>query len=293
MTWLYLSILVAFIWAVVNVIDKIIVSRLFVNPKLPVVAAGIVEVIVGIILVAFVHVIFSPAHLLVASLGGSLYMVANIFYFYAMRHEEASRVVPLLALGQIWVPIAAAIFLGEIFGTSIYIGIGVIVIGSFLIMWKPGSSRSFSWIATLLMVLSTLGYAGYTLTVGYLVQFYPFWAVAGYGMLGGIFVTIPLIVYEWSNIWRTGLKAWSIMIISNVIDIFALAAFVGAAAVGFIALINSVVASQYVFLFIFSLVLSRWFPRALKEDLKFFYIFLKLFAILLIVAGVAAIALLT
>ena len=149
MTWLYLSILAAFLWSTVNVVYKIIVSRLVSNPRIPVLVNAFVKMTIGAVIVLVTRVSLTPWQLTVAVGGGAAYLVGSLFYFQAMQREEASRVVPVFALWIIWAVIAAAIFFQEIFSVDIYLGILAIILGSFLVLWRPNSGLLFAGKAAL------------------------------------------------------------------------------------------------------------------------------------------------
>jgi len=66
--------------------------------------------------------------------------------------------------------------------------------------------------------------------------------------------------------------------------------FTAALAFGPVALVSAVNAVHYVFIFLWALILSIWFPRILKEEISRTSVLLKAFSIVLIVVGVVVIS---
>lgn len=132
--WAIFSILAAICWAIVNIVDKYILTKWVRQPIIPVIILGVV----GLIASAIVYFIYGFSYLsyfniLLALVAGIFYILMSIFYFKAVKIEEVSRVSPLFYLSPLFILIFAAIFLGEIFTPLKYLGISLLTVGAILI----------------------------------------------------------------------------------------------------------------------------------------------------------------
>jgi len=68
-----------------------------------------------------------PLGFLIAAM--CIYAAASLLWVWVLRSEELGRVYPLMALAFVFVPVASLLVFGERFGTSYFIGLGLIVAG--------------------------------------------------------------------------------------------------------------------------------------------------------------------
>ncbi len=134
MTWVYLMLLATFLWAVSNVIDKILSTNYLRKPIALTATFGIPGLLISFILFLFVGIPTIPLmNLLAAFLAGVFLMLGIISYLKSLSIEEASRVVPLWHLSPLFTLILAMIFLNEILTAMKYYAFASILIGGFLI----------------------------------------------------------------------------------------------------------------------------------------------------------------
>jgi uncharacterized membrane protein len=278
----------ALVWSVVNIIDKAILTNYIKKPIIPVIVLGVVSAIFGvaIILVDFTQI--SVFLMFLCFIIGALYIIGSLFYFMAMKREEASRVVPLFAMSVIWVTILAAIFLGESFGVITYIGILIIIVGVVLISIKR--NYKFSKKAFILMLLSTLIFSIYNVLSAYAIDEADFWAVFAYSRLTSVVFIIPLFIFFYGDfkeiIKKHKSKGIGLSIGSESMNMAGVLLYFAALSLGFATLVEAVASLQYVFVFLIALLISIWFPKIIKEELRGSTILIKILAILLIVGGV-------
>ena len=133
MSWILFSILAALTWAVVNTVDKYILTKWVRNPIVPVMILGVVGLIASILVYIFHGFYYlSIQNIVLALIVGVLFVLICFFYFKAVKLEEVSRVIPLFYLSPLFVLIFAAISLGEIFTPIKYLGIFEVEAGIFL-----------------------------------------------------------------------------------------------------------------------------------------------------------------
>ncbi|MBU0598115.1 DMT family transporter [Patescibacteria group bacterium] len=285
-----LALAAGFIWSGVNVIDKAIVSKYIRNPIFIIVVFSFVSLAVGLIMAPFISWDLSGTAWVWMIIGSVGYVLGNLFYFYALKIEEASRVVPLFALSTVFLVIMSAIFLGELFGFQTYFGIAVIVLGSIIISARSGFSQILRSKALWLMIVSSFGFAVAYIIIKYLLDAYDYWQVFGIQrLLVGIIglLSVPLFFKEIREVYQQ-IKKWHMALssFSEILNLFGNFIFTVAMAFWFVALVESVSAVQYVFIFFWALIISRFRPSLFAEEVNKKVIFQKIISIALIVLGI-------
>src|SRR3989344_5712481 len=134
MLWVFLALMSTFIWALANIIDKVLRTK-FLKSSLALTAAfGIISFIFSFILFLFIGVPLLPFwHGFSAFMSGIVLTIGLIFYLKALAIEEASRVIPLWHLSPIFTLILAVVFLNEVLTPMRYAAFASILFGGFLI----------------------------------------------------------------------------------------------------------------------------------------------------------------
>jgi len=235
-----LAIVAGFIWSWVNVIDKTVVGKYIRHPIFMILIFSVVSLIIGLITVPFLSGGFSGTGWTWLIIGSIAYTLGNLLYFYALKVEEASRVVPLFALSTVFVVGMAAVFLGEIFNLQTYIGIVVIIIGSLAITARRNiayffKSRGWQRVITCLL---------------------------------GIFV-LMIFLKETKQVYvRTRFRHMVLSGLAEVSNTIAALIFLIAIALWYISLVETVVSVQYVFIFLWALLISRFKPSLFAEEVN-------------------------
>jgi len=290
MLWVLLSVVAALIWAVVVVVDKYVLEKWVKNPTIPVLIAGIVGLIASIV-IYLLHgfMPLSYSNITLAFFAGILVIATNVLYFEAAKIEEISRVAPLFYLGPLFILILGAIFLGEIFEPIKYLGILLLVVGAMTI-----SIKSFKKIritkAFLLMTFSSLTMSILAIITKYLLNFADFWTIFAYIRIGTIFVLIPIFYFNYldfiSTVKEHGKKVFSIIFLNQSLAVTAIILTTAAIAIGYVTLVNVLVSIQAFFILLFTVILSIFFPKILKEKTEKSIIITKFIAIVLMFAGI-------
>lgn len=137
--WAVLSVLYAFSMAMVNMMDKFVLSRWRLKPIVLLLILGLTGLVPAPVILAVRG--FSPLSwkiILTAGAAGLFYVLMSALYFLAARSEEISRVVPLFYLSPLFVSVLAWVFLGERLGVGEYAGILLLMAGAILINSRPG-----------------------------------------------------------------------------------------------------------------------------------------------------------
>jgi transporter family protein len=192
MSWIAYTIIATFFMAIVNIVDKYLLSKLVAKPVVPVMILGLVGAISAVVIFAIRGLTYlSPAHLLLAFICGILYIFMVFFYFKAVKIEDISRIIPLYYLSPIYILLIAGMFLGERFTASKYFGILLIVSMAIIISTKDirafHISKAFWYI-----VISSMSVAIVQVITKYLLNTNEFWTVFAYIRLSAFIVLIPI-----------------------------------------------------------------------------------------------------
>lgn len=293
MTWITLTLASALLWAVVNLIDKYVLTRWVQNPVLPVIVQGTVGVTVGLALLLTPGATRLPLPYLPLALGvGGLEMLVGLLYFRAARLEEISRVVPLFYLTPLFVSIWAAVFLGEVFPSLQYFGVIALVAGAMLISAKRTARLRFSP-ALGLMVLASLVLSVNAVITKFLVNAVDFRTVFATTRVGHLILLLPLLFGHTpdlvATVKRHGQRVVGVIAAGAGLNLLAVLLITQAYAIGYATFISALVSVQQVFVFLFALALTLISPHLLGEEITRAALVRKLTAILLMIIGGAII----
>ena len=139
--WLF-SLLVPLLLAVSNVIDNYVLQARLRDPiSYDIISAWfIIPVAVGVFLAWKVS--FSFEAWFVGTAIGFAFAFLFVLYNYAMMKEQGTSVVSLMYTSPLFVAILAFVFLGEELSTTNYIGILVLILSAFLVLYKRIDSKN-------------------------------------------------------------------------------------------------------------------------------------------------------
>ncbi len=308
MLWLITAVSAYLILAVVFLIDKYLLSGRIPDPKIYCFYVGILNSL-AVFLIFFVDFYIPSFYLILLSLlSGSFFVFALFWLYKALSIFEASRVIPtiggllpLFSFGLVYVFSLSK----ETLSFIEIIAFLFLVAGSVLISYKKTKislkSFLFSALSAFLLSLSFV-LSKYVYLEG------PFWpSFIWIKMGGGVFVLIFLLFSKkvreevLNKLKRSGrkkapkLKKTTTIFVSNqvlggaanILQNYSI--FLAPTAI-YVSLINALQGTQYLFLFLFALIISLKFPHILKEDISRKVIFQKLFAIFLIGIGIGLLA---
>lgn len=293
MLWAILAILVAFIWAVLNITDKFIITKWVREPFAPLIIFSIVGLISGIIIYIFQGFSYlSYFNIFLTVLSGTILVLTMWLYFKALKIEEVSRVIPMFYFSPLFTLILAALFLGEIFTPVKYLGILLVVFGSIFL-----SSGNVSKIrvnkAFWLMILCTATVALNSVITKYLLNFADYWTVFGYGRFGAFLASIPIIYLYMpdliSSVKKHGKKVIGVITIDGTVNIISNLIFTIAISIGFVTLVNALTSLSSFFVLLIATLLTILYPNLIKERLSKKMFLTKLVIITLMFFGIVLI----
>lgn len=293
MSWVLFAILSGFSRAIVNTLDKYVLTKYVKKPIIPTMVLGIIGLIAAIAIFTLNGFTkLSAINTILAFIAGIIYILAFLFYFKAVKIEEISRVVPLFRLVPLFTMFLAAIFLEEIFTPLKYLGIILTITGAVLISSKSITKISLGK-AFWLMILASFLLSSNGVITKYLLSFADFWTIFAYIRIGAIIALIPILYYSLSDLIdvakKHSSKAIGLLSFGATLNLIATLLMIIAMDLGTATLANALSCVQPFFVLLFTIVLSIFFPKIIKENIDKSTILLKLFAIVLMFVGVVLI----
>ncbi|MBN1645534.1 DMT family transporter [Candidatus Woesearchaeota archaeon] len=288
MNWVLLSLLAAFIWAFVNIIDKFVVSKLVKQPLIP----AIISAVLGLFATGAIFVIrgfepLSALHIFIGIVGGCFYGLMIYFYFKAVSLQDISNAIALMYLAPLYILILSAIFLGEMFTPIKYFGIFLLVCGAVLISFKRPVRISFDkgfWF----MICAGVCVAFYSILKKYLLGYADYWTVFSWQRIGAFLIFIPTaIIYipRLLKVKKKNLKPIAFMSFAEVLNLTAVFIETVAVAIGSVTLVNALGSFQPLFVLLLAILVSIFMPKILKEELDRKVLSIKLLAVVMIIVG--------
>jgi len=288
MLWAVLSIAVAVIYAIGVFVDKVVMEKWIKHPMIPVLFLSLVGLLASVVIFfAKGFAGLSVINTFLALLSGALVIGMGYFYFKAIQIEEASRVAPLFSLAPLFVLVLAAIFLGEVLTFARYVGIALLVAGAIAISTRSIKIKLNKAFGFMMLTLS-FGTVSIVL-VKYLLDFASYWDIFAYMRVGlflatvpSFFIYVPKLVIA---VRKHGKMILAPLTLSPLIVLTATILQMVAIALASVTLVVSLTATQPFFVLVFSIVLSIFFPRILKEKITRPIVIQKALAIILLFIG--------
>jgi uncharacterized membrane protein len=294
--WIFYSLLSAFLMAVVNLIDKFVLTQWVRKPVVPLLVLGLIGLFPALV-VLFVQGFPPPAPglLLPSFLAGASFVLMSFFYFSAAQAEDISRVVPLFYLSPLFVSALAAAFLGEVFPAKKYAGVILLVAGAVLMNVKRNSSlRGRPGRAFRQMILAALFLAAYTVLTKRALAASDFWIVFAWTRLSMLAVLIPFYFREGRElraaVRERGLKVAGLLTFNETLAMASTLFITIALSSGFATLVTTLSSVQPFFVLVLAVFMSIFFPKFLREETNRSVLALKLAAISLMFSGAALVA---
>lgn len=297
MNWLYIGLIAYFLNAISFVIAKIMLTDLIPNPWVYTFFVSFLGIIVAVLL-PFSFFAPSLAVVLAALASGITYTFALLVFYKLLYKEEASQVVPLTGgMTPIFVFAMAFFALGELLSTNQIIGFILIVVGGFIVSHEESLKERVAHMGVKLFwgaVLSAVLFAASQVLVKFVFNndtFINGFMWRGFGaVLGASLLLIPRKPRKaiFGSFKPSNVKTGFIFVAGQVAAALSFVLVNYAFSLGPVSLVNALSGIQYAFLFGFIVFLSKKYPKLLKEPLKPGIVRQKIWSIVLITAGVAA-----
>jgi drug/metabolite transporter (DMT)-like permease len=294
MTWLVIAILAYLIFALVSLGDRFLLLGAP-EPKTYTFYVGLLGII-SVVLIPFVGFSVPPLGMLLFCFFAALNYILFLYLMYsAIEKYEVSRIIP--AVGAL-VPLISFLIIFLLSGVFSPLGIkGIIsflllVVGSVIV--NADYSKAFSLkslkICFTIALFASLGF----IFSKYAFMHIPFWTAfiwtRIFTFVIALFFILSLAVRkEIFGKKKSFTKKETILFVG--VQIFGALAFVlqnwaiALAGFAYLPIVNALQGVQYLFLFIFALLIALKVPKAIKEDLSKKAIFQKILAMAIMVVG--------
>ncbi len=297
MNWFFIALLTPVLHAAANHIDKHLISKYFRNATV----GSLVIFTSFFALIALPFIFFINPHVVAIHVSKAVLLVLNgiltlsylIFYFYALAEDETSLVAPFFELTPVFGFIFGFFVLGEVLHKSqILAGLLIIAGATILSLDFSGPRLKVKRKLAYLMTASSFLYAltgvifkFFALTEGFTTSL--FWGLIGQGILGFLLYALvssyrtsfhSVIKENSGAILGLNLLNGLLVLLGDIIFYFAL--LLAPAAI-----VLAVNGTQPLFVFLFGVILTLFFPSFGKESLDKKALVQKLLGIGTVVIG--------
>lgn len=290
---IFFSILSPAIFAVNNYIEKFLLEKHNISPVVMTVYSGLFAIIVGVIILFLTG--FYPIDtksLLIILFSGFLTIIYVLPYYKALSLDETSYVIPLFQFYPIFVLALSFIFLNETFSVIQYIGCIIIIFAGFLLSIEELNREIFKLRKSFYyMILSSFLFSGAQVLYKLGVEEIPFWSTLPYEGFGMAIGAICVLLYKKNfSIFINETKSFKkgvfgVLAINDFM--YVLARYTGYFALSLmsVGLVSILAGFQSVFVLVFGIILSLWFPYILKEVINKKVLLQKVISIFLMFVG--------
>lgn len=293
MNWVVLALVSALMFAIVNILDKFVLSNEEKDPLVAVVISGLVATIFFSFISIFLgKTSFEPKFIVLGLLSGILYSLGNVVYYHAMSKVQVSKFVPLLTIRPLFVLVIAVLFLGEVASFINYIGIFLMVLGVFFTAGRKNLKEFKLQSVLFLAVASAFIFAIRDIAIKYVsllidLSSFLIWVGLGSGLIALlVFVVHHPIIRK--KIEEEGIKHLTLINAMGVLGIFF---FFLALSNGPVTLVVALVQIKPLFVLFLTSILSVYDPKKLHETMNRSSLFQKLISVAFMVTGAILIVL--
>lgn len=300
MIWFLITIIAYFLYALVAVIDKYLISKRLPQPAVYAFFVGILGIL-AIFLIPFGFHLPSFPILLLSFIAGLSFTFALFYLFNALKFEETTKIIPFMGgLQPIFIFILSFVFLKEKLANTQLTAFVFLVLGTIFITFDFHSKKFLKEKGVLCAFVSTFLFAlSYFLTKA-VYQKHPFISSFVWIRLGSFFGALSFLIsgkirQKLINTIRprVGRRRGTSFIFFFGQACGALSFFLinYAIKLNSVSLVNALQATQYIFLLIMTIIISKNFPQVLEEKSTFENLRRKVIAIIFIGLGLWLIAL--
>ena len=158
MLWILIALLNPLLHSWSNIIDNVLVNRIFKNPLNLVVFSAAMNIVFLPLLFLFQIPVLPTLNTLPIFILLGLLDIAYVYpYYKALQHDDTSVVSGLFSLGKVFVPLFAFIIVGEVLSINQYLGFILIILSSSLMTLnfkKLKMGKSFIYMVAVSVILS-------------------------------------------------------------------------------------------------------------------------------------------
>jgi len=302
MHWFFIALVGPILYAAANHTDKYLISKYLKNGEVgSLIIFSSIFAIFALPIILFISPDIFKINLyegIILAITGALVVVGILCYFYALRKEETSVVVPLYQTIPIFGFILGYFILGETISTRQIVASLIIVVGGLILAFEISvGGLKFKKEIVFLMLIASFFYALegvifklIAINNGFWVS--TFWGLVGKVILGfGFLFFVPAYRRQFFSVIKEN-KAGVIALnsINEVLVIVADAVTLYATLLAPVVLVLLVNSFQPLFIIIFGVLLTLFWPKIAQESLLKKHIIQKILGIGLITVGAYFIA---
>jgi len=302
MNWLLIAIIAHFLFALVFIVDKFLLSKTVLQPRAYAFYVGILGIF-ALLLIPFGFTLLPAGQIAASLISGVLFVLAILFFYKLIQLGEISRITPIVGGAvPIFTLILTYSFLGERLTGYQLIAFFLLVFGGVIMLWprkdkinSPIGKASLTKKLTL-AIIAALFFAGSFVLTKFIFTEQPFINGFIWIRLGGFLGAWLLFFWPGSRqiIFKTNktikIKSAGLLISNKILSALAFILLNYAIFLGSVTLVNSLQGIQYAFLLIITFFLSKKFPQILKEQISRGVVTQKITAILFIILGLSILA---
>lgn len=284
--WVLFTIISAFIYSIVSLVDKIAVSKEMRDPIFATTIFGIIMFLVFGTIGFFVDVRMPYPILVIILLAGILSWFGAYLYYKVLVKEDVSKFASILSVSPIFVMILAYFLLGEVFGPLKYFGIFLIVVGAAVISLKEFRFKLGLKVSLLLISLAILLFALGNIAVKFSTLHVSIWPIMFWiGIAEGIVSLLAFMIHHPHIRGKVKEKGVNHLILANVLTVVGAVFGFLAISLGPVTLVRALGEVYLLFVFFGALLMGKFYPKILKEKSNGRIVLQKIVAIVLILAG--------
>lgn len=297
MNWVFFAFIGPALWALVNHIDKFIISKYFngrgVGSLVLFTSASGLIISFFIFIFGFNYLSIGAVNALIIGINGAILVSSFIPYLYALENEEASWASTLFQLIPVFGYILGLIFLNErISGLQLFASL-LVILGAIFISLDLSKSLKFKAKPFWLMVLSSFMIAINAIIFKIIALDGNFWGTAFWEYIGGgifgllLLSVLPLYRIQFiATIRKAKARVLSINLISELLNIGAKLAANFASLLAPLVLVWVVNGLQPLIVFIYGVIITIFFPSFGKENISRKIVIQKLFSMIVMLLGI-------
>jgi len=291
MSWISLAFISINLFALGSIFDKYFCSKKFKNVYSYMLTANLLSLIYVIALTSVTkYENLSGWPLFATIISGPIFFLQWLLLYKALSTAEVSRVAVVLNIAPVFTASLAAIFLNEAITSAKLLAILTIITGAAICSYEKKGGKFKLNTAYIYVILAALTAAiGANLSKFAISQINPY-AVFTISFYAGLpFVLLLLfkkniLIEVKKNL--ASKKTFITLLIARLFTFSAITLFYLAIAKGPVSLVAAINGSGPVFIFIYSIIFTLFFPKIIKEKITPVILTQKALAIILIIIGV-------
>lgn len=297
MFWFIVALIGYISFAVVFLLDKVIVSEKLGEPVVYTFYSTI-YMLSALLALPFVGWgLFSGIDWLWALLSGLTFGLGLWTLFLALQKDETSHISPFNgAFVTIFVYFFSSFFLGESLSVYSQAGVIILVVSALLLSFQKTKKKQTFSIGFLWAIVSGLLFAVSHVLAKYLYGIYSFWSTlvwtkAFVGIVG-LFVLFSPKVYKTFRkkkkkfvFKKKKTNTGFLIVVDKILAVIGVVCIQYAIAMGSVTVVNALIGVQYVLMFVLILFFTKFFPKIFNEYFTKKELVVEIIAICLVVLG--------